>query len=75
MNSRESFNFLPELDAPHPCEHHAQFLVGIEHLTDDELEKIRTQCKRLAEAEKVGEAAVERTGKKRNAPPTWLPNE
>ena len=38
--------------------------VGIEHLTDDELEDIRTQCESRAEAEKVGEATVERTGKK-----------
>lgn len=38
--------------------------VGIEHLTDDELEDIRTKCERRAEAEKVGEASVERTGKK-----------
>ena len=38
--------------------------VGIEHLTDDELEDIRTKCESRAEAEKVGEATVERTGKK-----------
>jgi low affinity Fe/Cu permease len=38
--------------------------VGIEHLTDDELEEIRTKCERRAEAEKAGEASVERTGKK-----------
>jgi low affinity Fe/Cu permease len=38
--------------------------VGIEHLTDDELAEIRTKCERRAEAEKVGEFAVERTGKK-----------
>ena len=39
-------------------------LVGIEHLTDDELEEIRTKCERRAEAEKAGEESVERTGKK-----------
>jgi low affinity Fe/Cu permease len=38
--------------------------VGIEHLTDDELEDIRTKCELRAEAEKVGEATVQRTGKK-----------
>jgi low affinity Fe/Cu permease len=37
-------------------------LVGIEHLTDDELEEIRNECERRAEAEKVGEAEVRRTG-------------
>ena len=38
--------------------------VGIEHLTDAELEKIRTKCERRAEAEKAGEKSVQRTGKK-----------
>jgi low affinity Fe/Cu permease len=38
--------------------------VGIEHLTDDELEDIRTKCERRAEAEKVAEATVQRTGKR-----------
>jgi len=38
--------------------------VGIEHLTDDELEDIRSKCERRAEAEKIGEASVQRTGKK-----------
>jgi low affinity Fe/Cu permease len=38
--------------------------VGIEHLTDDELEDIRTKCERRAEAEKVGEVSVKRTGEK-----------
>jgi low affinity Fe/Cu permease len=38
--------------------------VGIEHLTDDELEEIRTKCERRAAAEKAGEVSVERTGKK-----------
>lgn len=35
--------------------------VGIEHLTDDELEAIRTQCERRAEAEKIGEKTVKST--------------
>ena len=34
--------------------------VGIEHLTDDELEEIRDKCERRAEAEKVGEESVKR---------------
>jgi low affinity Fe/Cu permease len=38
--------------------------VGIEHLSDDELEEIRSKCERRAEAEKVAEATVKRTGKK-----------
>jgi low affinity Fe/Cu permease len=38
--------------------------VGIEHLTDDELEEIRKKCERRAEAEAAGEASVKRTGKK-----------
>ena len=38
--------------------------VGIEHLTDDELEEIRTKCERRAEAEKVGEISVKKAGKK-----------
>ena len=38
--------------------------VGIEHLTDDELEDIRTKCELRAEAEKAGEDSVKRTGKK-----------
>jgi low affinity Fe/Cu permease len=38
--------------------------VGIEHLTDDELEEIRTKCESRAKAEKAGEDSVERTGKK-----------
>jgi low affinity Fe/Cu permease len=38
--------------------------VGIEHLTDEELEDIRTKCERRAEAEKVGEESVEKTGQK-----------
>lgn len=38
--------------------------VGIEHLTDKELEEIRTMCERRAEAEQDGRAAVKRTGDK-----------
>jgi low affinity Fe/Cu permease len=38
--------------------------VGIEHLTDEELEDIRTRCERRAAAEKAGEASVENTGRK-----------
>ena len=38
--------------------------VGIEHLTDDELEDIRSKCEMRAEAEKIGEASVKRTGEK-----------
>jgi low affinity Fe/Cu permease len=41
--------------------------VGIEHLTHDELEEIRDKCERRAEAEKAGEASVERTGEKAKA--------
>ena len=38
--------------------------VGIEHLTDEELDEIRTKCERRAKAEKVGEETVRKTGKK-----------
>ena len=38
--------------------------VGIEHLTDEELEDIRTKCEMRAEAEKVGDSEVKRTGEK-----------
>ena len=38
--------------------------VGIEHLTDEELEEIRTKCERRAKAEKAGKASVEKTGLK-----------
>src|SRR3954451_25117647 len=38
--------------------------VGIEHLTDEELEEIRTKCERRAEAEKAADASVEHMGKK-----------
>ena len=39
-------------------------LVGIEHLTDDELEDLRTKCEARAKAEKAGEETVKATGKK-----------
>jgi low affinity Fe/Cu permease len=40
-------------------------LVGIEHLTDDELDEIRNKCElRAKAAEKIGEAKARRTGKK-----------
>jgi len=35
--------------------------VGIEHLTDEELEDIRSKCERRAEAENDGDEAVKRT--------------
>jgi len=38
--------------------------VGIEHLTDDELEEIRNKCERRAQVEKAGAGSVKRTGKK-----------
>jgi low affinity Fe/Cu permease len=38
--------------------------VGIEHLTDDELDEIRAKCELRAEAERVGEETVKSTGKK-----------
>jgi low affinity Fe/Cu permease len=38
--------------------------VGIEHLTDEELEDIRTKCERRAKAEKAGDSSVQRAGKK-----------
>ena len=38
--------------------------VGIEHLTDEELEEIRGKCEKRAAAEKAGEDSVRRTGEK-----------
>jgi low affinity Fe/Cu permease len=38
--------------------------VGIEHLTDEELDDIRARCERLAKAEKISERVVQLTGKK-----------
>jgi low affinity Fe/Cu permease len=38
--------------------------VGIEHLTDDELDEIRNRCEMRAEAEKIGEKIVKKAGKK-----------
>jgi low affinity Fe/Cu permease len=38
--------------------------VGIEHLTDDELEDIRTRCELRAKADRIADKTVERTGKK-----------
>jgi low affinity Fe/Cu permease len=39
-------------------------LVGIEHLTDQELEDLRKTCESRAKAEKTGEETVKATGKK-----------
>jgi low affinity Fe/Cu permease len=39
-------------------------LVGIEHLTDDELEDLRKKCEARAKAEKSGEETVKSTGRK-----------
>ena len=36
-------------------------LVGIEHLTDDEIEELRTKCEARAKAEKAGDESVDRT--------------
>lgn len=38
--------------------------VGIEHLTDKELDALRSKCERRANAEKAGNASVTRTSKK-----------
>jgi low affinity Fe/Cu permease len=38
--------------------------VGIEHLTDEELEEIRIKCERRAKAGKDGEALVEKTSER-----------
>jgi low affinity Fe/Cu permease len=42
--------------------------VGIEHLTDDELDEIRAKCERRAEAEKAGENIVKSARKKDGLP-------
>ncbi len=38
--------------------------VGIEHLTDEELQVIRTKCEKRAAAEKTADETVQATGKK-----------
>lgn len=38
-------------------------MVGIEHLTDDELDDIRNKCEARAQAEKAGDETVEKTGR------------
>jgi low affinity Fe/Cu permease len=38
--------------------------VGIEHLTNDELEEIRTKCETRAQAEKNAQVSVEKAGEK-----------
>lgn len=38
--------------------------VGIEHLTEDELEDIRTKCEMRAKADKIGDLSVERASAK-----------
>lgn len=38
-------------------------LVGIEHLTDDEIEELRTKCEARARAEKAGDKTLSRTQK------------
>jgi low affinity Fe/Cu permease len=43
-------------------------LVGIEHLTDQELEDLRKTCESRAKAEKTGEETVKATGKKAQRP-------
>lgn len=39
-------------------------LVGIEHLTDEELEQLRKTCESRAKAEKAGEDSVKATGRR-----------
>ncbi|PSO19788.1 low affinity iron permease family protein [Bradyrhizobium sp. MOS002] len=36
-------------------------LVGIEHLTDDEIEELRSKCEARAKAEKAGDETLDRT--------------
>jgi len=38
--------------------------VGIEHLTDEELEEIREKCEKRAAADEAADGAVQKTGKK-----------
>src|SRR3954452_6403391 len=39
-------------------------LVGIEHLTDEELQDIRDKCEQRAKADQIAKAAVKKTSKK-----------
>jgi hypothetical protein len=47
--------------------------VGIEHLTDEELDDIRARCERLAKAEKISERVVQLTGGGPGRPRIGLP--
>lgn len=47
--------------------------VGIEHLTDDELEDIRTRCEQRALAEKAGDATVREADRKEPIRPRTRP--
>ena len=47
-------------------------LVGIEHLTDDELEDVRGKCEARARAEPVGDEILEKTRSQRDTPPIKL---
>ena len=47
--------------------------VGIEHLTDDELEEIRSKCERRAEAEKIGGHPSSGPEKRPDKQPSVLP--
>ena len=38
-------------------------LVGIEHLTDEEIDELRSKCEERALAEKVGDETLDRTRK------------
>jgi low affinity Fe/Cu permease len=48
-------------------------LVGIEHLTDEELEDLRTRCEARAKAEKAGEQTVKETIRKGKERPCGRP--
>jgi low affinity Fe/Cu permease len=49
-------------------------LIGIEHLTDEELEDLRTKCEARAEAERVGEETVKETRRKARKPAVQVAN-
>jgi low affinity Fe/Cu permease len=59
--NRDSAAIQVKLDELIPVGAARNSLVGVEHLTDDELEELRDKCEARARAEKVGDETVDKT--------------
>jgi low affinity Fe/Cu permease len=62
--NRDSAAFQAKLDELIRVGEARNSFVGIEHLTDEELDEIRTKCERRAAAEKAGHRRVKQVGQK-----------